>query len=318
MFKDGETREAIRKIVSGRILFDEPMSHHTSMGVGGKADLLVFPASVEEFMRLAAHFTENNIPFIPVGNGTNLIVRDGGFRGAMVSLRELQRVEVHYGRRDAVFVSAEAGVLLSQIVDLSIRESLSGVEFCAGIPGSVGGGVKMNAGAYGKELKDIVQSVGLFSGNGGVREVPRVALSFEYRNLNIPEGTVIMQATFCLAKGRKEEIRKEVLRILEVRKGKHPLEYRNAGSIFKNLPEYPSGRIIDEMGIKGTRVGDAQVSEKHGNFIVNLGCATAGDVISLIEMVRRRVMEERGIVLDTEVKIVGEKRQDEGIPEVED
>lgn len=309
MFRDRKSRETISKIVSGRILFDEPMSCHTSMGVGGKVDLLVFPKSIKEFTELVSHFAESNIPFLPVGNCTNLIVRDGGFRGAMISLRGLQKMEVQYGEGDTVSISAEAGVLLSQIVDLSVRESLSGVEFCAGIPGSVGGGVRMNAGAYGKELKDIIESVSLFNGTGGVREVPGAALSFEYRNLDIPEGTTIIKTTFCLTRGRKEEIQKEVSRILKVRKGKHPLEYRNAGSIFKNLPDYPAGQIIDEMGIKGTQVGDAQVSNKHGNFIVNLGRATAGDVISIIEIVRQRVMEERGIVLDTEVKIVGEDKE---------
>jgi len=306
MLRDREAREAIKKIVSGRIVFDEPMSCHTSMGVGGPVDLLVFPESIEELTGLVSHLAKNNIPFLPVGNCTNLIVRDGGFRGALISLKGLQKVNIQAGGGDTVFVSAEAGVLLSRIVDLSVRESLSGVEFCAGIPGSVGGGVKMNAGAYGRELKDIIKSVSLFNGKGEVREIPGEALPFEYRNLGIPEGTTIAGATLRLSRGRKGEIQKRISEILEERKGKHPLEYRNAGSVFKNIPGCPAGQIIDELGIKGTRVGDAQVSEKHGNFIVNLGNAMASDVISLIEIVRQRVMEKRGIALDAEVKIVGE------------
>ncbi len=306
MLRDREARETIKKIVSGRILFDELMSCHASMGVGGKVDLLVFPENVEELTGLVSHFAKNSIPFLPVGNCTNLIVRDGGFRGALISLKGLQKVEVKGGGKETVLIYAEAGVSLSQIVDLSIRESLSGVEFCAGIPGSVGGGVKMNAGAYGRELKDVIKSVSLFNGEGEVKEIPGEALPFEYRNLGIPEGTTITGTTLYLSRGRKEEIQKRVSEILEVRKGKHPLDHRNAGSVFKNLPGYSAGQIIDELGIKGTRVGDAQVSEKHGNFIVNLGNAKASDVISLIEIVRQRVMGERGIALDTEVKIVGE------------
>lgn len=306
MLRDREARETIKKIVSGRIVFDELMSYHTSMGVGGKVDLLVFPESIEELKGLVFHLAKNNIPFLPVGNCTNLIVRDGGFRGALISLKGLPKVGVKGGGKETVLIYAEAGVSLSQIVDLSIRESLSGVEFCAGIPGSVGGGVKMNVGAYGRELKDVIKSVSLFNGKGEVKEIPGEALPFEYRNLGIPEGTTITGTTLCLSRGRKEEIQKRVSEILEARKGKHPLEYRNAGSVFKNLPGYPAGRIIDELGIKGTRVGDAQVSEKHGNFIVNLGNAKASDVISLIEIVWQRVMGERGIALDTEVKIVGE------------
>ncbi len=309
MLRNREARETIKKIVSGRILFDEPMSRHASMGVGGPVDLLVFPESIEELTGLVSYLMKEGVAFIPIGNCTNLIVRDGGFRGAMISLKGLQKVELRDGGGGTVFISAEAGALLSLIVDLSVRESLSGVEFCAGIPASVGGGVKMNAGAYGSELKDIIKSVSLFNGKGEVEEVPGETLPFEYRNLDIPEGTTITGTTLRLFRGQKGEIEKRVSEILAMRKGKHPLEYRNAGSVFKNLRGYPAGQIIDELGIKGTRVGDAQVSEKHGNFIVNLGHAKASDVISLIEIVRQRVMEQRGITLETEVKIVGEDEE---------
>ncbi|MBN2569264.1 MAG: UDP-N-acetylmuramate dehydrogenase [Deltaproteobacteria bacterium] len=305
MLKDREARKAIKEMVSGRLLFDEPMSRHTSIGVGGPADLLAFPESIEELTGLISHLSKHNVPMVPVGNCTNLIVRDGGFRGAMISLKALQKVELKCGERDIVFIVAEAGVLLSQVVDLAVREALSGVEFCAGIPGSIGGSVKMNAGAYGKELKDIIKSVSVFNGGMEIEDVGVEKLLFKYRDLMTPESAIITGATLSLLRGEKREIKKKVSEILEIRKGKHPIEYRNAGSIFKNLSGYPAGRIIDELGMKGIRVGDAQVSEKHGNFIVNLGHATADDVISLIEIIRHRVMDKRGIYLDTEVKIVG-------------
>jgi len=300
-----EIRQKISELMPGRVFFDEPMSRHTSIGVGGPADVLAFPEGIEELTGLVSCLKEERVAFIPIGNCTNLIVRDGGFRGAMISLRNLQGVDICPGEGDSVFIAAEAGVLLSHIVDLSVRESLSGIEFCAGIPGSIGGSVKMNAGAYGREMKDVIQRVTLFNGQGDIREVPGDDLPFTYRNLDIPEGTTITGTVLHLSRGQKEKIEERVSEILAMRRGKHPLEYRNAGSVFKNLPGYPAGQIIDEVGLKGTQVGDAQVSEKHGNFIVNLGQATAGDVISLIEIVRKRVMEQRGIALDTEVRIVG-------------
>lgn len=305
MVKGSEIRQKISEMMPGRVLFDEPMSRHTSIGVGGPADILAFPESIEELTGLISCLRKERVAFIPIGNCTNLIVRDGGFRGAMISLRRLQQMDMRSGRGDSVLITAEAGVLLSRIVDMSVSESLSGIEFCAGIPGSIGGSVKMNAGAYGKELKDIIRSVSLFNGRGEIQEVSRDVLPFSYRNLDIPEDTTIIGTVLHLTRGHREGIEKRITEILELRRGKHPLEYRNAGSVFKNLPGCPAGQIIDELGIKGTRVGDAQVSEKHGNFIVNLGQATAGDVISLIGIVRNRVMEQRGIALDTEVRIVG-------------
>jgi len=305
MAEGSEIGQTISELMQGRVLFDEPMSRHTSIGVGGPADILAFPEGIEELVRLISCLREERVAFMPIGNCTNLIVRDGGFRGAMISLRSLQGVDICPGAGDSVFIAAEAGVLLSHIVDLSVRESLSGIEFCAGIPGSVGGSVKMNAGAYGREMKDVIHSVTLFNGQGDMREVSRDGLPFSYRNLDIPAGTTITGTVLHLTRGDRGRIEERVAEILDMRRGKHPLEYRNAGSVFKNLPGYPAGQIIDEIGMKGTRVGDAQVSEKHGNFIVNLGQATAGDVISLIEIIRKKVLEQRGIALDTEVRIVG-------------
>lgn len=302
MIRKKAFEEKLESIVSGKVFFREPMDRHTSIRVGGMADVLIFPGSIEELAQLISYLKDYNVPFIPVGNCTNLIVRDGGYRGVLVSLKKLRTVDY---QPLPLSVYAEAGVPLSEIVNLSIKESLTGIEFCAGIPGSVGGGVKMNAGAWGSELKDIVKTVSLINGAGEIKTAQRNELEFEYRNLNLPEGTIILGAKFLFTKGFKEEIEERVSKIISIRKKKHPLEYRNAGSIFKNPPNISAGKIIDDLGLKGKKVGGAKISEIHGNFIVNSGRAKAKDVISLIEITQKKVLEERGIHLETEVKLIG-------------
>ena len=302
MIKDKTFQEKLESIVSGKVLFNEPMDRHTSIGVGGMADVLIFPGSTEEFSQIIFYLRDCNVPFIPVGNCTNLIVRDGGYRGVLVSLKELTAIDY---QPSSISIYAEAGVPLFEIVNLSIKESLTGMEFCAGIPGSVGGGVKMNAGAFGSELKDIVKTVSLMNGRGETKVAVKDELNFEYRNLDLPEGTVILGAKFLLTKGSGEKIQERVSEIISMRKQKHPLEHRSAGSIFKNLPDISAGKIIDDVGLKGKKAGGAKISEIHGNFIVNSGGGKAKDIISLIDMARKRVWEERGVHLETEVKIIG-------------
>ncbi len=180
------------------------------------------------------------------------------------------------------------------------------MEFCAGIPGSVGGAVRMNAGAYGGEIKDIVESVSLLDASGVIRAAAREELRFAYRNLDLPAETIIIGAAFRLRRGNGEKIAGRVREIIGMRREKHPLEFRNAGSVFKNPRDCPAGRLIEEAGLKGIRIGDAQVSEKHGNFIVNRGQATAEEILRLIALIQRRVFERTGNTLETEVKIIGE------------
>jgi UDP-N-acetylmuramate dehydrogenase len=302
-----DLKETIKRIVSGSVLFDEPMSHYTSMGVGGMADIFLSPVSIEDLQTSISCLSDNKVPFVPVGNCTNLIVRDGGYRGAVISLKGLDTVEVSKEEGDSVLLRSETGAHLSRLVELSVRNSLTGMEFCAGIPGSVGGGVKMNAGAYGKELKDVVAFVSLINGEGIIIDVGRDNLQFEYRNLILPEGTVIVSAVFGLRKGSQVNIRERISHIMGMRKRKHPLAYRSAGSVFKNPPDEPAGKIIDEVGLKGFRIGDAMVSKIHGNFIVNLGRATARDIMLLMDIVQTKVLEERGILLEPEIKIIGDE-----------
>lgn len=301
-----EDREKLKEICSGEIRFDEPLRGYTSIGVGGPADVLVCPGNAEEVLRIVAFLKERQIPFIPLGNGTNLIVREGGFRGAAISMRDLRTIRLSPRPVDRIAIYAEAGAALADVVGLAGRQSLTGLEFCAGIPGSVGGGLRMNAGAYGSELKDAVERITILNGKGIIKSLERAALRFSYRNLDLPVDSVILNAEFHLSKGSKDTIEETIAGILRSRREKHPLEFRSAGSIFKNPPETPAGRIIEAAGLKGLQIGDAQVSEKHGNFIVNKGRARAKDIIDLIESVRQKVFETSGVSLEMEVKIIGE------------
>lgn len=301
-----DLRNSLRNIVNGEILFDEPADCHTSLGVGGRIDALVFPESEAEIAGLVAFLRLNRIPFLPVGNWTNLIVRAGGYRGVLIALSRLRGLSLGKNGDGGILLKAEAGVPLSELVNLSVRESLTGMEFCAGIPGSVGGAIRMNAGAYGGEIKDVVAMVRLLEPSGGFRIATSDTLSFSYRNLDLPPETIIIGAVFRLRRGNAEEIAGRIREIIEKRKQKHPLEFRNAGSVFKNPQGVPAGKLIEEAGLKGMRIGDAQVSEKHGNFIINRGCATAGEILSLIDLVRQRVFTATGRTLETEVQIIGE------------
>ena len=302
-----EWRRQLKALASGKVLFDECMDRHTSIGVGGRADALVFPESVAELGRIVAFLRAEGISVFFVGNGTNLIVRDDGFRGVIVSTKGLRAVRVEGRGEGRAAILAEAGASLAEVVALTAREALTGMEFCAGIPGSVGGGIRMNAGAYGSELKDVIESVELLNGEGNIKSCKRQALQFQYRDLALPEGACVAGGVFVLARGNRDAVEGRIREILRTRSGKHPLQYRNAGSIFKNPKGMPAGRIIDEAGLKGARIGGAQVSEMHGNFIVNLGSATARDIIGLIEHVQQKVLETKGIALEPEVKIIGEE-----------
>jgi UDP-N-acetylmuramate dehydrogenase len=306
MSGDETFRGELRKRMTGKILFDEPAGRHTSIGVGGEIDALLFPEDEGELTEVVGFLRGQRIAFLPVGNWTNLIVRDGGYRGALISLARLRSVSLRNEGKGGILLIAGAGGPLSELVSLTVREALAGMEFCAGIPGSVGGAVRMNAGAYGGEIKDIVESVSLFDASGGIRNAAREELPFSYRNLDLPAETIIIGAAFRLQGGETEKISGRIREIIGMRREKHPLEFPNAGSVFRNPRDCPAGRLIEAAGLKGIRIGDAQVSEKHGNFIVNRGTATAADLLRLIELIQQRVFEKTGHALETEVKIIGE------------
>ncbi|MDD5475856.1 MAG: UDP-N-acetylmuramate dehydrogenase [Syntrophales bacterium] len=297
----------VRKIVSGEVRRDEPMERHASLGVGGSADLFIAPRNEDELARLVVFLRERQILFFPVGNCTNLIVRDGGYRGALISLRDIRGMELRRDPSGEIFLYAGAGVSLARMVEKAVKESLTGLEFCAGIPGTLGGALRMNAGAWGGSMEDIVRSLFLLSPMGNVEERGKERLSFSYRSLGLPENHIITSALLSLRQGDSGEIKKRVEEFMALRRQRHPVADRSAGSIFKNPSRDPAGKLIEEAGLKGTRVGEAMVSELHGNFIVNAGKATSADVLTLIERVRATVKSRTGIGLETEVIVIGEE-----------
>ena len=272
------------------------------MKVGGPADTLLFPKNRDELKKVVRYARRKKIPLLILGKGTNLVVKDKGVRGWIINLtRGMKKIEM-----EGEVVVAEAGSSLQRLVQFSVQKGLTGLEPFSGIPGTVGGGVAMNAGAWGAELKDVLLSVTFMKEDGEITERPRSRLRFSYRGLAIPSSWIILKGKFGLKKGRKKEIRERVKSYLEMRKRKQPLDYPSAGSVFKNPKEGPAGKWIEESGLKGFRIGQAMVSERHANFIINLGKARAEEVIRLMEFVEKKVYEGKGISLEREVKVVGE------------
>jgi UDP-N-acetylmuramate dehydrogenase len=301
-----DIKEALRDVIVGKILYDEPMSRHTSLHVGGNAGALVLINGEDQLVEVVRRLREKKINFFPAGNLTNIIVRDGGYRGAIILMTGMQEIRYEYVPEGGNFVSAQAGAALARVVSRSVSDELTGLEFCAGIPGSVGGAVWMNAGAYGTEMKDVIKKVFLLDAAGEKKIVNREEISFGYRKAEFPPDTIILDAQFTLKKGERANIKKKISEILQWRQKKHPLEFPNAGSIFKNLPMQIAGKLIEEMGMKGMKVGDAQISTKHANFIVNRGNAMASDVLELIALIQAKAEKEKGVNLEPEVVIVGE------------
>jgi UDP-N-acetylmuramate dehydrogenase len=289
-------------LIEGRVFINAPMRKFTSIKVGGPADSLFFPKDMAELKKLIRFATRKNIPCLILGRGTNLVVRDKGIRGWVISLTQgIKKIQ-----REGEVVEAEAGLSLQRLVQSTIQNGLTGLEPFFGIPGTVGGGLAMNAGAWGVELKDLVLSITLMKEDGGVVERSRARLNFSYRSLTLPPSWIILKGRFQLKKGKKEKILEQVRSYSEMRKRTQPLDYPSAGSIFKNPKEGPAGKWIEEVGLKGFRMGRAMVSDRHANFIVNLGKAKAQEVIDLMEWVEKRVYEEKGISLEREVRVVGE------------
>jgi UDP-N-acetylmuramate dehydrogenase len=289
-------------LIEGRVLFDAPMKKFTSIKVGGPADSLLFLKDMVELRKVVRYARRKDIPILILGKGTNLVVRDKGIRGWVISLTQgMKKVQL-----EGDVIEAEAGLSLQRLVQFSIQKNLTGLEPFFGIPGTVGGGLAMNAGAWGVELKDILLSITLMNEKGEVVERPRKKLKFSYRRLAIPPTWIILKGRFQLKKGRKEEILEHVRSYSEIRKRTQPLDYPSAGSIFKNPAEGPAGKWIEEAGLKGFRMGQAMVSDRHANFIINLGKATAQEVINLMEWVERKIYEEKAISLERETRVVGE------------
>jgi UDP-N-acetylmuramate dehydrogenase len=284
----------------GLVKYHEPMAPYTTLHLGGPADAMVFPNSVEQVAELMHRLSKTRIPFFVIGNGSNLLVSDLGIEGIVIHMRDLNQLILSGNET----VSAEAGFSYPKLSAFAQKQGLTGLEFAAGIPGTVGGAVAMNAGIPHEETESIVREVKMVNPEGQVIRLSREALSFSYRSVSLPPG-IIVSAELALRTGSLKEIEKKRIDLMKRRRETQPLSYPNAGSIFKNPPSCAAGQLVEEVQLKGYQMGGAQISEKHGNFIINLGGATAKDLAGLIQLVQERVFLAKGISLETEVKWVG-------------
>jgi UDP-N-acetylmuramate dehydrogenase len=295
-------RAALEIALEDRIGFGVPMSRHTSLRIGGPADALATPADRDELAALLRICTEHGLGHTMLGAGFNVLVRDGGIDGVVVVLRKLRGLEERAGH-----VWAEAGVSHSQLTRFCMERGLTGLEFGAGIPGTIGGWVAMNAGIGTRELQHVVQQIDIQDADGSERRtLDRADLDFRYRGLHgLPPGAVVTAALLAVEPSTREKVKAEVDRLLGKRAKSQPLNVPSCGSVFRNPEGDFAGRLIEHAGLKGLRVGGAQISPVHANFIANVGDATAADVLALIERARARVREDSGIDLEPEVKIMG-------------
>ncbi|MFC6169719.1 UDP-N-acetylmuramate dehydrogenase [Loigolactobacillus jiayinensis] len=280
----------------------EPLSHYTYTKTGGKADILAFPKSSNEVQTLVNYAHSQQLALTVIGNASNLIVKDGGIRGLVLILTAMAVITV-----TDTTLHAQAGAKLIDTTIAAADAGLSGIEFAAGIPGSVGGAMFMNAGAYGGEMSDAVQSVTVLLPNGTISELSRTALHFAYRHSIIQENnSVVLAATFALTKGEPAKIKAEMADFNARRAAKQPLEYPSCGSVFKRPTGYFTGKLIHEAGLQGHIIGDVQISTKHAGFMINLGHGTATDYIDLIRYVQAEVFKQFSVALEPEVRIIGE------------
>lgn len=293
-------KEAV-KGVRGEVKWNESLSSLTSFRIGGPADALVIPENLDDLCQLVRQAKRAKVPCCVMG-GTNILIRDRGVRGLVILLTKFNKIRTEPQN----ILYAQAGVRMPILLSYAIQHSLSGLEWAAGIPGTVGGGVVTNAGTKLGEMGDVLTAVELIDGRGKSRRVEASDLSFAYRYARVPKG-VIVGAWFQLKQATQKQIESLTKTYLQYRKKTQPLTLPNAGSIFKNSVQVSAGNLIEKAGLKGTRIGDAQVSPKHGNFIVNIGQAQATDVIRLIQKVKRTVARKTGVKLQLELKVVGER-----------
>ncbi len=310
-----KARTWLTESYAGDVTFEEPMANHTSFKVGGPADALVRPKKRDDLVRLVRWASEHGITYMPIGAGSNILVRDSGIRGIVILLDGcLQAIAEKNPASGHPVVVAGAGVKLPALCAYALKHGFKGFNFILGIPGTVGGGLRVNAGAGGRSMGDVVETVGLLMPGGSIRTLQKTDLHFSYRNLDLPpelttepgSTPIILEADFCLKQAGKPGIRQEARQILKLRNAHQPWTAPSAGCIFKNpVGNRSAGQLIDMAGLKGKRIGDAQVSPKHANFIVNRGQATAGDILALMDLIRTSVYERYRIKLEAEVRIVG-------------
>jgi UDP-N-acetylmuramate dehydrogenase len=291
--------EKVKEFFKGNISISEPLSRFTTFRIGGPADYYLEPKDREDLLKLIRYLKEIKYPYIIIGNGSNILISDEGIRGAAINLEAgFTKIEVNKNR-----VYAEAGIRLSKLVDVCIEHSLVGIENLAGIPGTLGGAILMNAGAYGGEISDFIKLVEVID-DVEIKSLKKEECGFAYRRSNL-EGKIILSAEFELPYGDKAKAKERRKELLLKRNQSQPVELPNAGSIFKNPPGDYAARLIEQAGLKGLTIGGAKVSEKHANFIVNFNNASANDVVELMKIIQEKVYKKFGIMLEPEIKMLG-------------
>ncbi|WP_336825482.1 UDP-N-acetylmuramate dehydrogenase [Sporosarcina sp. USHLN248] len=298
--------EELKNVIkTGELFVDEPLNKYTKTKLGGSADLLVMPGTMDEMEAAVKYAYKNEIPLLLLGNGSNMVVRDGGVRGIVLHMSKLDTIVIN-----GTHVHAEAGAHIIDVSRQSAAACLTGFEFACGIPGSVGGAMAMNAGAYGGEIKDIIVQATVMDRTGKIFVLSKDELELGYRQSIIAKnGLFVLSADFKLEEGNQSEIDAKVADLTFQRESKQPLEYPSAGSVFKRPVGYFAGKLIQDSGLQGKGFGGAEVSEKHAGFIINKNNATASDYIQTIEMVKKEVKNRFNVELELEVKIVGEEPQ---------
>ncbi len=292
----------VLKGFQGDLRWDEPLAPYTTLKVGGPGNVMVFPSNVTELVFLLEQISKHHLPYFVLGGGSNLLIKDGGIGGIVFNLRQLNKIEaVGFD-----FLMAEGGASYPKVATFAMENDLGGLEFAAGIPGSVGGAVAMNAGVPGAETSEAVISVTLVNETGEISEIPVQEVGFTYRGTKLPRG-IILAVAFRLTPRPKAEIEEKIKSILKKRRDRQPVNLSNCGSVFKNPANGFAGDLVEKAGLKGHRIGGAEISSQHANFVINKGGAKASDFIALIEKMQHTVAERFGVELEPEVKIVGQK-----------
>ena len=299
-----EFGEELEKMVNGTCLLNEPMSRHTSYGIGGPAGAYITPRDRNDLGRILHFADEQNIPVFFIGSGSNLLVADEGINGIVITLiKSFNKLEIK-----GCHIYAETGVMLGHMVKHCIKQKLTGLETMVGVPGTLGGALMMNAGAFGSEISNCLKNVDVMTLTGKIKQYSVKDIDFHYRHSSFKKDEIIMSANFVLKKATKQEIMNKRAKASAGRKETQPLRFRSAGSLFKNpKKDVAAGYLIDKAGLKGTHRGDAEISEKHANFFVNHGKANAEDIVFLIRLARKTVEKKFGINLELEVKTLGFK-----------
>jgi len=301
---DERQKEEIRKALGDQVRFECPMNQYTTFKVGGNGEALCTCEDMFRLEWLLSFVRKERIPAQVIGKGSNLLVKDEGVRGVLIRLGgKLAALEEE--KVEPPVLAAGGGVSMVDVLAFCRDRGLGGLEFLAGIPGTAGGAVAMNAGAWGEQIGDRVREVLLITREGETASWDRSRLRFSYRSSNIPEGGVLVRIRLELKRASPEGVSRKVTEVLHRRKADQPLEYPSAGSVFKNPPQDYAGRLIEEAGLKGERIGGAMISPKHANFIVNAGGASARDVLALMDLARQRVLDRTGITLEPEIRVIG-------------